>query len=424
MVAFDEGGDVVGIASLVPMTYNQPAVARGEAMANRRGDAMLRQHLRDQEAQNQAEQKQRALDAAIKWGRADMDAVRTRSDDEVPTSVNQAVQSQFGMNPDAERLTLLPRYDKEQGWVAPEMLFDAARGIVAPGVAGRGGEVSAEEALNLALNVAGTGFGASGLMRNPTGAGGKDLGMFIGPNATTWDKAAYDRALNLDAKGHTADEIKAITGMTQSPSSGRWSQLMSDKNSYVNPTKMPELDTSGNVFGYGARLGDVFHHPELYKAYPELKNVSIQRERGGGGAFDPNTSTIYIGDDITNPEKLRDVILHEIQHWVQDAEGFPRGGNTNDMMREIIKDPQSAARTNPLTKHFVDLYDLLVNERKAFGKYRNLEGEAQSRATEKTKDKDITELRSMALQDMYDVPVGGMDVRYSDGGITNLLRSK
>lgn len=83
----------------------------------------------------------------------------------------------FGMQPREDRLTILPRYSRETGLVAPEMLYDAARAVTAPSVAAQGYEVAPEEAVNMALNFTGAGLGTSTAMKKPMGEGGIDLAM-------------------------------------------------------------------------------------------------------------------------------------------------------------------------------------------------------------------------------------------------------
>lgn len=83
----------------------------------------------------------------------------------------------FGMQPREDRLSILPRYSRETGLVAPEMLYEAARAFVSPSVAARGYEVAPEDAINTALNFTGAGIGTSKAMRNPTGEGGFDIAM-------------------------------------------------------------------------------------------------------------------------------------------------------------------------------------------------------------------------------------------------------
>jgi hypothetical protein len=94
-----------------------------------------------------------------------------------PPSVASETERIFGMKPREDRLTILPRYVPGEGLVAPEMLYDAARAIAAPGAAARGADIGVPDAVNMAFNVAGGGLGVSSAMRRPTGEGGIDLAM-------------------------------------------------------------------------------------------------------------------------------------------------------------------------------------------------------------------------------------------------------
>ena len=77
---------------------------------------------------------------------------------------------------------------------------------------------------------------------------------------------------------------------------------------------------------------------ELLKAYPELRNIDVSFvensamiNEGFNGSF--NGHTIWI-----NPyaENARSILIHEIQHAIQNIEGFAKGGNnkTADMLRD------------------------------------------------------------------------------------------
>src|SRR5574343_1029327 len=92
-------------------------------------------------------------------------------------TVDQAVQDTFGMQPGMDRLNLLPRYSKAEGWVAPEMVYQLARAMVSPGVAAQGGDVSPQDALNFAGNVSLGGIGASAAMRNPAPGPGRKVAI-------------------------------------------------------------------------------------------------------------------------------------------------------------------------------------------------------------------------------------------------------
>jgi hypothetical protein len=94
-------------------------------------------------------------------------------------TVDNAVYKAFGMQPGMDRLNLLPRKDPRQGWIAPNLLYQMARAVVAPGVAAHGGDVSPEDALNFAGNVSLGGIGVSSAMKNPAPGHGKTVGMAI-----------------------------------------------------------------------------------------------------------------------------------------------------------------------------------------------------------------------------------------------------
>lgn len=85
----------------------------------------------------------------------------------------------------------------------------------------------------------------------------------------------------------------------------------------------------------GADLDEVLIHPELFKAYPELRQVKVVRDVSGAGDhpllqgyLDPNTGQLHISPRAFDP---RSVALHEIQHWIQFKEGFAYGGNSESM---------------------------------------------------------------------------------------------
>ena len=335
------------------------------------------------------------------------------------------------------RATFLPFKDtqtnsgiRQRELALPGIVAGAVNATTAPGRAYTGSDPNfdaPEEAMNFAGNVMGGGMGASRAMTAPAGTGGKNLGMNIGPSSPAWDAAAHERALNLRYKmGLGLDEVKAITGNEQMPGSGVWSQLMSDKNSRAYPHKFLKLEKemestpkSTNLFeaqNYGTLpITEVFHHPAFFKAYPDAKDIRIGRQPGKGAAYMEGSPfeapTIMVGKEVTKPNDLRSLILHELQHHVQAKEGWPRGGNPEAMMNEL-RNPNSKSRTNPLTSPFMGIYDNAVLEPKAYKKYNNLEGEAQARATQYGMDFDSTKQRITPTKKRYDVPLNKLDTRY------------
>jgi len=119
----------------------------------------------------------------------------------------------------------------------------------------------------------------------------------------------------------------------------------------------------------GVPLKDIFDAPELFKLYPELKDItvkSVNYEKGTRGSYTPLVpgQTIkengqislnerffndgysvfdekvptYKGTEnvmVTSDEKLRLVLIHEIQHAIQNIEGFANGASTEDVLYKI-----------------------------------------------------------------------------------------
>jgi len=72
-----------------------------------------------------------------------------------------------------------------------------------------------------------------------------------------------------------------------------------------------------------AKLPEVIEHPELYKAYPALKDVTVVRDPNVQTAhWDAANNEIVIGQEGFNNMST---FLHEIQHAIQHQEGFAAG---------------------------------------------------------------------------------------------------
>jgi len=75
------------------------------------------------------------------------------------------------------------------------------------------------------------------------------------------------------------------------------------------------------------KLGDFLDHDELYEMYPDLRNVELRFYGGDdiGGSFMRNRAiTVNIPDkDLAKlSPQVRAVLLHEVQHYIQDFEGW------------------------------------------------------------------------------------------------------
>lgn len=342
-----------------------------------------------------------------------------------PPTVESETERMFGMKPREDRLSILPRFSREQGLVAPQFVYDAAKAITAPSVAAQGYEVAPEEAVNLALNVAGGGLGASTAMRNPTGKGGKDLGMFVGQKSNTWDMDKYEMALKMDKAGIDPSEINRYTGYFKNPSSNIWSQEISDASA-IRTKNLPAK--VGDV----VPLRNVMRHENLFYAYPDLKDIKVTREAGGGASYYGDTNTIAIGKDIKNPEQQLSALIHEAQHAIQMKEKFPRGTNKGEMeqyitpemakMNERLGELFYAEKRDPKNqKEFTDLNNQMRKLKKqqkadAHETYMRAEGEAQARATEERRKFSEAQRRAIVPSASFNRPMSQLHQVYANGG--------
>jgi hypothetical protein len=98
--------------------------------------------------------------------------------------------------------------------------------------------------------------------------------------------------------------------------------------------KNPDRDGSGpEMDPHDAyKLGDLINHPDLFQDYPDAKKINVEYDPklGNGASFDAidrqdkrATGLIKLGDPTR-----KDRLIHEIQHWVQQKEGFPSKGTS------------------------------------------------------------------------------------------------
>lgn len=100
-------------------------------------------------------------------------------------------------------------------------------------------------------------------------------------------------------------------------------------------------------------LEEILDHPELYEEYPSAKRIKVEevplnlKNRSRiNGLFDPVTETIYINSNNLEgkPELILPKLFHELQHWVQDQEGFPAGDFVRDIPESLEKEISALRR--------------------------------------------------------------------------------
>ena len=118
---------------------------------------------------------------------------------------------------------------------------------------------------------------------------GKDVSLnsFAGEKAITANVGKLDQAKAMLEKGADEVEIWQKTGWFKDKD-GAWKFEIGDSNARLNPE-----------FQSGGRLGELLEHEELFKAYPELKDVTVVKI---GGAT-PQDAAYSVKDVAFNNKK-------------------------------------------------------------------------------------------------------------------------
>lgn len=102
-------------------------------------------------------------------------------------------------------------------------------------------------------------------------------------------------------------------------------------------TRLRQMDeTWGREYGRlservdrgNATLEDILDYEALFRAYPQLRRTKVEfadMPKNTMGSYSPSQNLITLSNELRNaPEST---LVHEIQHAIQNAEGFTRGSN-------------------------------------------------------------------------------------------------
>lgn len=86
-------------------------------------------------------------------------------------------------------------------------------------------------------------------------------------------------------------------------------------------------------------LGELVDAPALFATYPDMKDMDVTfqtLERGQNGGYSRRFDSIELSRDLKNrPEALLNSLTHEVQHAVQQREGFTPGANLKYWNRKL-----------------------------------------------------------------------------------------
>lgn len=178
----------------------------------------------------------------------------------------------------------------------------------------------------------------------------------IGPDEI-WNKTGWGKGADNKWRFEVSDDMSRLNMPTQA--SGRQLQDANDIRNHIEDAGVEELgfemelmDFKGTPEEYRALelkradamisdttksdypLETVLDHPELLGADPSLKGINTQFrnswQSNRGAAYTPSEDSIRIGRDEYDKGSS---MLHEVQHAIQQREGFAKGGSPDTASR-------------------------------------------------------------------------------------------
>jgi len=253
--------------------------------------------------------------------------------------------------------------------------------------------------------------------------------IFIGESAKTWNKASAEQFLKLEESGVDPVDAWKQTGTFRSPD-GKLRQEISDVNSITGEKLYSWGESTDLQRGNSTvvRRQKALLHPELSAAYPDTKNIMVSlKPNRTGGYYEMGSDNIGVPVIGENNAPDRSLMLHELQHAIQQREGFAGGANPNapypagvrdKMIQDQFEQLKAATKydpTNPYSSPSAltdeELLQMAIRNTDAengvgrIQAYRLSAGEAEARAVQNRMNMTPEQrLETYPIQS-YDVPV-------------------
>lgn len=145
---------------------------------------------------------------------------------------------------------------------------------------------------------------------------------YAGRNANGANLDSLREAQEMQAAGADMESIRKATGWHQF-ADGKWRFEIDD-------SRMQLRTDAADIPNY-TTLGELVDAPELFEAYPDMADLSVTfhtLEDGQNGGYSRKFDSIELSRDLKNrPEALLNSLIHEVQHAIQNREGFASGAN-------------------------------------------------------------------------------------------------
>jgi hypothetical protein len=163
------------------------------------------------------------------------------------------------------------------------------------------------------------------------------MGTFIGAGSKLWNPQKAFEAAKMLKQGVLPEEVWKTTGTTKGLENA-FRQEISDE-----PALLKGMGNFGEIFekrkiAHGVTtptIEEVMRHPKLFDAYPELKGIQVQllpETSKNNASFSPVEKIIRVNPSLP-ADKATSSILHELQHGIQEIEGWNKGADANTILK-------------------------------------------------------------------------------------------
>jgi len=192
-------------------------------------------------------------------------------------------------------------------------------------------EMTAAELVDMAFGAAGLEMRGAGA--KATGRGKEKLLFTYAGEKAGVAKEALQKAKDMLIKGAPLEKVWNETGWFQGPDKKWRYELDDSKADFSGLDRVFNAGMQAGQKEVNTTLGEVMDHPDLYAAYPDIKNFQVT-------LYDDPQDNVYgsVSDkrmrvNIGKPD-IEGTLVHEVQHLIQDREGFGKGGSaTGQYMR-------------------------------------------------------------------------------------------
>lgn len=145
----------------------------------------------------------------------------------------------------------------------------------------------------------------------------------------------FHKAVQMKKERKNPVEIKIQTGWEEGVD-GYWRYEITDPfitNELIEDYVKPR-------FGQPIPIRMILRDDTILKAYPEFEKLTLYAmyspRKGTAGYFSPSTYGMVVSMGLPTDGfmyQIEGVLLHELQHLIQESEGFAKGGNPKELGR-------------------------------------------------------------------------------------------